>query len=105
MRALENIHIFFVIIHIVDKIDQVEGLERDVRDVGAGHSSEINKKRIAGRAERTNPGEASVGGRTNIDCVPGALFDGVDSHLDVLISAPQILVSNISKVELLLPAD
>ena len=105
MRALENVHIFFVIIHIVDKVDQVEGLERDVRYVGAGHSSQINEKRIAGRAERTKPGEASVGRRANTDCVPGALFDGLDSHLDVLISAPQILVSNISKAELLLPAE
>ena len=71
--------------------------------VGAGHVIQIDKESITSGAERTNP-ERELEKDWLLIPIPGTMFYGVDRQLEMLVSAPEVLVSDVCEGELLLPA-
>ena len=73
--------------------------------VGAGHVIQIDKESITSGAERTNPErELKKDYIQYLIPIPGTVFYGVDRQLEMLVSAPEVLVSDVGEGELLLPA-
>ena len=70
--------------------------------VGAGHVIQIDKESITSGAERTNP-ERELEKDWPLIPIPGTVFYGVDRQLEMMVSAPEVLVSDVGEGELLLP--
>lgn len=84
LRALQEVHVLSFLFCEVYKINQLEAFERHMGQVGADQVS-VDEECVTGRAE---------------GAIPCALLNRTDGDLNIIGAAFEVLITNISHVEL-----
>ena len=87
LRALQQVHVLSFLFCVVYKINQLKAFEWHMGQVGADQVR-VNEECVTGRAE---------------GAIPCALLNRVDGDFNIICTAFEVLITNISHVELFFP--